>query len=242
MQIFGCIHLCQVINPLPEVETRMTNASKMIRDWSKSHGERSLPNHWHLTRARLSLKGATYCHLIGKGWHTTIVLQFLLDFVQTLPAFDPLLITCLWSCNNFLGLLQFSRCRSVLLAEDEVRQVVEIGNLYLRSYLKAHVKYRQYCTYLLFNLRPKWHLLSHFLQSCERIRNPLCSSTWMDESWIGAMMRLASKCHKKTVQNTALQRYCTGPCSSTLSSLTFTGALCLAGLKAELQAALAALQ
>lgn len=217
----------------------MKNASKMIRDWSKNC-KRVLPNHWHLTKARLSLKGGTYCHLTGKGWHTTVVLQFLMDFMGTLPNVDPLMRTCVWSANNVLGLLQWCRDRSVLLTEQEIEQVQTVGSLYQSSYLRLHLNYQNFCPYLLFNLRPKFHLLEHFFQSCLRVRNPLCSSTWMDESWIGAVMRLASKCHQKTVQKSALQRYCAG--------LRFIVIPCVvvslgnvAGLKHELDAALALL-
>lgn len=188
---------------------RFKSASKMIRDWPRT-SQRTLPNSWQLTRARLSLKSGTYCHLSGKGWHTTVVLKYLLEFAQERPGFDPLLKSCLWAANNWLGLLQWCRDRRVLLQESEIRQVVYVGQFYQKCYLRLHLQYQNFCPYLLFNLRPKFHLLSHFFQSCELKRNPLCSSTWMDESWIGNVMRLASKCHKRTMQKTTLQRYCAG--------------------------------
>ena len=236
-----------------EFETRMKNASKMIRDWSKNNGKRPLPNHWHLTRAKLSLKSNKYCHLVGKGWHTTVVLQFLLDFTQQVPC-DPVLKSCIWLANNWLGLLHDSRDGNTLLSADEIEQAVAVGKFYQVCYLKLHFKYRNFCPYLLFNLRPKFHVLSHFFDLCKRIRNPLCSSTLMDESVIGSVMRLASKCHKRTVQKSALQRYCAGLPYVVLNELgqyaympnlyiyTSLQDILAAGLKAELEAAVEALR
>ena len=193
-----------------KVESRMRNASRLIREWSKTNGPQSLPAHWCLTRGKLGLKTGKFCHLHGKGWHTTVVLQFLVDFTENKGDLDPLLKSALWSANNFLSVLQEHRKQSTLLTQEIIQQVLTVGAFFQKCYLRLAVKYKGFCTYLLFNVRPKFHLLTHLICVCEKIRNPLCSSTWMDETWIGQIMKLASKCHKRTMQLTTLQRYCTG--------------------------------
>ena len=233
------------ISACQQVETRMNNASKLIRDWSKTHGQKRLPNHWHLTRNRLSLKTNTYCHLIGKGWHTTVVLQWLVDFTAGRQNVDPVLKSALWSANHLLGRLEECKKNGVLiLADPDIEQSLHLGAFYQRCYVRLHVRYKRFCPFLLFNLRPKFHLLTHFIESCQKKRNPLLSSTWTDETWIGQVMALASKCHKRTVQKTALQRYCAGQ-SYLAVKFPFFG-YCffglLAGLKLELKAAVEALR
>lgn len=193
-----------------KVESRMRNASRLIREWSKTNGSQSLPAHWCLTRGKLGLKTGKFCHLHGKGWHTTVVLQFLVDFTENKGDADPLLKSSLWSAKNFLSGLQEHRKQSTLLTQEIIQQVLTVGAFFQKCYLRLAVKYKGFCTYLLFNVRPKFHLLTHLICVCEKIRNPLCSSTWMDETWIGQIMKLASKCHKRTMQLTTLQRYCTG--------------------------------
>ena len=66
----------------------------------------------------------------------------------------------------------------------------------------------------------------------------------MDETWIGQIMKLASKCHKRTMQLTTLQRYYTGQRNKfgTLCVLKKILLFSEPGLKAELEAALASLR
>ena len=227
-----------------KVEARMRDASRLIREWSKTHGAQSLPAHWCLTRGKLGLKTGKFCHLHGKGWHTTVVLQFLIDFTEDKANIDPLLKSALWGANNFLSILQEHRRQSTLLTPEIIQQVVTVGGFFQKCYLRLAVQYQRFCPYLLFNVRPKFHLLTHFLCSCEKIRNPLCSSTWMDETWIGQIMKLASKCHKRTMQLTTLQRYYTGQRNKfgTLCVLKKILLFSEPGLKAELEAALASLR
>ena len=224
----------------------MKNASKLIRDWSKNNGNQSLPTHWTLTRGKLGLKAGKYCHLHGKGWHTTVVLQWLLDFTDSLPNVPAVLKSALWSANTCLTILHESRKHSQLLHREVIEQCVHVGIFFQKCYLRLHLQYRRFCPYLLFNIRPKFHLLTHFFLTCEKERNPLCSSTWMDETWIGQIMRLAGSCQKRTVQLTALQRYCTGLVLHELvlgeHCVTMASIFSFPGLKAELQAALAALR
>ena len=106
-----------------KVEARMRNASRLIREWSKTHGAQSLPAHWCLTRGKLGLKTGKFCHLHGKGWHTTVVLQFLIDFAEDKANIDPLL-------KDFLSILQDHRKQSTLLTSEIIQQVLAVGGFF----------------------------------------------------------------------------------------------------------------
>ena len=112
---------------MSKVAARMKNASKLIRDWSKNNGNKPLPAHWTLTRGKLGLKTGKYCHLHGKGWHTTVVLQWLLDFTDSVPNVPPVLKSALWSANACLAILYESRNHSQLLTREVIEQCVHVG-------------------------------------------------------------------------------------------------------------------
>ena len=189
----------------------MHRASRMIVNWSRNNGKRKLPNSWHLTKAKLCLKSGSYCHMLGKAWHTTVVLQFLASFLPSTNV-DPLIKSAVWAADSVIGLLTESRAEGIFLSPEEISQVQHVGHFLLDSYLWLHRKYTGFCVYKLFNLRPKVRLFDHLIASAKKLRNPLCSATFMDEDWIRLTMQLASKCHKRTVQSATLQRYCAGDC------------------------------
>ena len=217
-------------------------ASHMIVAWSRTHGHKKLPKHWKLTRARLCLKTNSYCHFLGKGWHTSVLLGFLEDFFQEEHVqVDPLLHNCVWAANNMIGLLYQSRTENGLLMEDQdIKQIQAVGNLFLGTYLQLHAKYQGFCGYKLWNLRPKTHLWQHLLESCSRIRNPLVGSCWMDEDWLRGVMAVARKTHAAKTHSSTLKRYCAGLRSVKclpfvrLCILQFIHAFVSAGLKALL--------
>ena len=138
-----------------KVESRMRNASRLIREWSKTNGSQSLPAHCCLTRGKLGLKTGKFCHLHGKGWHTTVVLQFLVDFTENKGDVDPLLKSALWSANNFLSVLQEHRKQSTLLTQEIIQQVLTVGAFFQKCYLRLAVKYKGFCTDLLFQCATK---------------------------------------------------------------------------------------
>lgn len=190
-------------------------ASHMIVAWSRTHGHKKLPKHWKLTRARLCLKTNSYCHFLGKGWHTSVLLGFLEDFLQQEHVqADPLLHNCVWAANNVIGLLYQSRTENGLLMDDQdIKQIQAVGILFLETYMQLHAKYQGFCGYKLWNLRPKTHLWQHLLESCSRIRNPLAGSCWMDEDWLRGVMAVARKTHASKTHSSTLKRYCAGLCS-----------------------------
>ena len=81
----------------------MHRASRMIVNWSRNNGKRKLPNSWHLTKAKLCLKSGSYCHMLGKAWHTTVVLQFLASFLPSTNV-HPLIKSAVWAADSVIGL------------------------------------------------------------------------------------------------------------------------------------------
>lgn len=195
---------------LAKVKQRLENASNLIKTWSRQNFELQMPKQWRLTKTRLGLKGGKFVHLTGKAWHCKIVLGFLVSFLETQDV-DPMLKTACWAAENFLGVLSESRQDSIFLQPQEIQQVQTVGMLFVDCYLRLRLKFENWCLYKLFNVRPKLHLLCHFLGDCTRIRNPLTASTYMDEDWLRRVMKLARKTHIKTTQSSTLKRYLAGP-------------------------------
>ena len=101
-----------------QVEQRMQDASRLAKQWSRAHGEKRLPNRWHFSKSRLSLKSGKYAHFTGKAWHTAVVIQWLCGFFEDgshRAEFQNLhasLFVCLWCANNMMSLVHSARAES----------------------------------------------------------------------------------------------------------------------------------
>lgn len=213
---------CSKSFDLAKVKERLENASRLIKTWSRQNSNLQMPKQWRLTKTRLGLKGGKFVHLTGKAWHCKVVLGFLVDYLETQDV-DPMLKTACWSAQNFLGVLSDSRQESIFLQPQEIQQVQTIGMLFLDCYLRLRLKFDNWCLYKLFNIRPKLHLVCHFICDATRVRNPLTASTWMDEDWLRRLMKLARKTHIKKTQSSTLKRYLAGPFPALVS---FGGVAC----------------
>ncbi|CAK8999665.1 unnamed protein product [Durusdinium trenchii] len=199
------------------VKERLRAASRQIVQWSR-HGLKKLPKHWVLNRFRLSLTSQKFCHLTGKGWHTDVVLRFLETFLQRPDVIcDDVVKTTVWSAVNVIDVLFASRRdHGLFMEEQDIQQVRAVGSIFCSSYLQCHQSYIGFCPYYMFNIRPKFHLYVHLLDSTLRRKNPLVGATWLDESWISDIMTIASKTHKKKTFSSTLQRYLAGRAQATL--------------------------
>lgn len=200
-----------------QVKERLRAASRQIVQWSR-HGLKKLPKHWVLNRFRLSLTSQKFCHLTGKGWHTDVVLRFLETFLQRPDVIcDDVVKTTVWSAVNVIDVLFASRRdHGLFMEEQDIQQVRAVGSIFCSSYLQCHQSYIGFCPYYMFNIRPKFHLYVHLLDSTLRRKNPLVGATWLDESWISDIMTIASKTHKKKTFSSTLQRYLAGRTQATL--------------------------
>lgn len=208
-------HYVSYLSESLQVKTRMINASRLIVSWSHQNLDKSfnrLPKHWMLTKGKLCLKGGKYTHMLGKGWHCDVVLRFLEDFLcQDNVDVDPLIKTTVWSAQTLLGLFLESRHdNGMWMLPGEIHQVQVIGDLFLNSYLRCHAKYRNFCVFKLFNIRPKFHEYEHLLLSTLRQKNPLMGATWLDETWLKEVLRVARRTHRLKTHESTLQRYCAG--------------------------------
>lgn len=158
------------------------------------------------------------CHLTGKGWHTDVVLRFLETFLQRPDVIcDDVVKTTVWSAVNVIDVMFASRRdHGLFMEEQDIQQVRAVGSIFCSSYLQCHQSYIGFCPYYMFNIRPKFHLYVHLLDSTLRRKNPLVGATWLDESWISDIMTIASKTHKKKTFSSTLQRYLAGRTQATL--------------------------
>lgn len=61
---------------------------------------------------------------------------------------------------------------------------------------------------LIWALRPKLHAMSHVILGVEAdSRNPKYFSCFLDEDFLGKVVKVAAKCHRVTVCGAVLQRY-----------------------------------
>lgn len=190
----------------------MLNMSKAIKEWANRHAKYKIPKTWNLSKRRLSLKGGKPAHLTGKGWHPITILQWLCHFLEGVDntvVVDDNLKLLVWNGNHIMTVAHDSRDRGVLLTEEEREELRVIGNLHLRL-LNREYDRSQWIPYKLFHIRPKLHLLTHWVDRCSKIKSPLCGSCFMDEDWIKSVMRLGRLTHTRTTEMSVLTRYCAG--------------------------------
>ena len=191
----------------------MKSAGQLAVEFAKQHTKYRLPAKFHFSKARLRLKGGKYCHYTGKGWQATVLMQWLGWLVaghEDLPLDDN--IKCLiWTGNNFIGMLYESKgSNGHFLTEQQAKQIQAIGGVFVTTYLNLNRAYQGWCTYKLWNCRPKLHLLVHLLDGVAKLKNPLAGVTWLDEGWLKTIMAIARKTHVKCTQSSTLKRYLAG--------------------------------
>ena len=130
---------------------------------------------------------------------------------------DANLKMLVWSGHELMGFLHAERQKGLLLNDEGVQQVTILGNYHLKMLLLANRKYIGFPTYKLFNIRPKFHGMSHILDFAATRRNPVTQSCWMEEDWIRRVANIAKRTHAKKTKLSTLQRYAAGPCTALYS-------------------------
>ena len=177
----------------------------MVQQHARNVSGRPLPRRWKLTAQRLCLHTGKYVHFTGKAWHLTVFLQFLVHYVG-LPGVqcDDRIKIVLWAADNFVAHLHECRSRGVWLTQSEVEQAVQTGSLWQQQHLLLHQAYSNWCSFKLWNIRPKFHLLTHVIDELRvTAKNPVVHATWMDEDWV-------RKVHRRTAPRSILSRYLIG--------------------------------
>lgn len=160
------------------------------------------------TKANTCLTGS-FPELRCKGSDTANLLLFFLDFVNLvsdrkgLPHDFKALATALWAGVHFTTVLK--SC-SYFVAESEKDLAAGLLETFINNWLNLAYTHRATCDY---RLRPKFHLLLHFLiifKESDNVRNPWHLSTWMDEDKVKRVMRVHAKTHYTTSPVRVLER------------------------------------
>eukprot|EP00959_Pyramimonas_sp_CCMP1952_P419641 8789517-Pyramimonas_sp.AAC.1 len=98
----------------------------------------------------------------------------------------------------------------ILLSPSETKQLRGSIYTWLRSYAYLHARSQIEGTFLYY-LRPKHHYCEHIAMDLNpRLRfnlNPRFTSCWIDESFLGKMMRIGKRTHAARASVRVLQRY-----------------------------------
>ena len=188
----------------------MLRASAEIKLWAKQNSKYRFPRRWHLNKRRLCLKSKSYVHYTGKGWHVFVLMGFITHYTERLNL-DNDLKMLVWTGHKLMSFLHAKRQKSLLLTQESIEQVEVLGNYHLHLFLQCHLRYRNFPTYKLFNVRPKFHMMVHILEYAQTSRNPISAACWMEEAWVRSVANLAKRTHSKTTQLTTLMRYAAGP-------------------------------
>lgn len=186
----------------------MLRASADIKAWAKGTSL-ALPNRWHLSQTKLSLKTGKHVHFLGKGWHVTALMGFLCDFMNDKPVDDDLKMLA-WSGHKLMSILHAERKNGLLLTPEAASQVQTLGEYHLNKLLAMNRKYNEWQPYKLFNIRPKVHSMCHILEFAKSTRNAVAQSCWMEEDWIRGVSNLAKMTHIRKTHESTLKRYCAG--------------------------------
>ena len=169
-----------------------------------------------------------------------MVIQYLqaLFSSQDLPQIDAEVKRACWTADQLFQLLTDCRNKSVWLEPREARQAQILGENFLKTYVGLHQKFHG-SNFKLFNCRPKLHLMAHMVANfATSPRNPLVDAVWMDENWIGQVLKLARKTHSRRTHVSTLFRYTAGSATSISSrQFFFLYILALAGLQFALKEA-----
>ena len=188
----------------------MDAASQMIKAWARENSKFRFPRRWKLTRQRLSLKTNKFVHYIGKGWHITPLMGWLMHFLEDFEI-DERFKMLVWSGDYLMQALRNCRAEEGLLLSPEMADCAQtVGYFHVALFLELHKAYQHWGAFRLFNPRPKLHALCHLLDSCSTRRNPVSSSCWMEEDWVRTTAALAKKTHASATQIALLRRYAAG--------------------------------
>ena len=191
------------------VKERMMTVSALIKAFAKQK-QRAFPAKWCLTNQKLGLKTNKFAEFHGKAWQAGVIIQWLASFFEATPCADPNVVACVALSNHLVTLMISAREHGVHLTDVEMQQIKTVGEGFLKSYLSAHTAYRGWCPYKMYNVRPKFHMMQHLIESADTGRNPASSMCFMDEDWIKNVMRVVQATHKKVAARNTLHRWLLG--------------------------------
>ena len=141
-----------------------------------------------------------------KAYKTKIVLRFICEEVGIWAiggeGSTRVLNSCVFGLCDLVHRLDTG---GIVLSADDAAAAQRSGKLFLRSYSflasEALAEGRA-----LFKLRPKIHYLSHVIYDCLPTLNPRFAQNFLDEDFVGKVVKAAALCHPRTVPLRCLQR------------------------------------
>jgi hypothetical protein len=170
---------------------------------------RSLQLKTQLSRESLCLKPGEYPEVHCKGSQTIILHKWLAHLAEddfgNLPGME-LAAQMVRDSDRFLQLSMQSD--QPFLSPEASQEAFSSGIRFLASYIEANRR-SALIGKLRYFVRPKLHMLQHLVLMCRRQsrRSAHLDSTWMDEDFIGKIMRLLRHLHPRTADFRVLQRY-----------------------------------
>lgn len=122
------------------------------------------------------------------------------------PITDPLGEVRAWCAFGIADLLHVMSDSSVLLSDDSVVRAQTSGRLFLLSWqtMAADAISSGLCCY---KIRPKHHYIAHILDRLVSRENVRVLSNFLQEDFIGKIVKLAKRQHSKTVVRRTVQLY-----------------------------------
>ncbi len=160
------------------------------------------------TRTRLCWETrADYPDLKGKAWACRCILAWLADITFSGRARGLRARKRAELCWGLADICHCMDCAATFLTEEETRKFQRGGRVALASYswLARDALDREVCNYA---LKPKMHQFDHLLSEVGTDRlNPAVFWNFADESLLGDLKRIVSRCHRSTLVQRTLQRY-----------------------------------
>ena len=118
--------------------------------------------------------------------------------------FAQLRATAAWAMARFL---RISDIAGLILTDSQLHDLISAGRLFISAYMRlAQQAFER--GEALWRFRPKLHYFDHLLTETSQSRlNPKHLGCWEDESYLGRIKKLGTKCHGKSMLTTSLLRY-----------------------------------
>jgi hypothetical protein len=189
-------------------EDRLAVAWAQFKMWARCR--RIQCNARKFTPARLGIGSGDFLEMSSKAFNTRVFVHWLADVTRSAPDVDrtdhnKVLAVLFDNMARMFSIMEQSK--SLFFTQSEATSFITSGNIVLGSYSWLAcdaLEQRQ----LRFPLRPKHHALKHLILGVGRDRrNPKRFGCIMDEDHLGRLIKVAAKCHRRTVAEGVLLRY-----------------------------------
>ena len=192
----------------PPLEDQLKRAWAAFREWACRN--RIQHNVRKFTKARLGLNGAEYPESSTKAWNTRVLVAWLAEVsgnAHDAPATESncILALLLHSLHEFFATME--NCSSLFFSDAELTTFADSVRRFLAAYNALALEaFRD--GKLRWPIRPKHHGMVHLRHGAlTDSRNPKRFGCMLDEDFLGRVVRVANKCHRRTVATGVLLRY-----------------------------------